>query len=59
MLVHHLNLAIETLQSLIDVTKSDITDIKQAKHEKLFARLKAKEIRLRNKNKKHNSYAER
>lgn len=25
----------------------------------LFASLKAKEIRLRNKNKKHNSYAER
>ena len=43
MLVHHLNLAIESLQSLIDVTKSDIDDIKQAKHEKLFARLKSKE----------------
>jgi len=43
MLVHHLNLAIETLQSLIDVTKSDITDIKQARHENLFARLKTKE----------------
>jgi glutamyl-tRNA reductase len=43
MLVHYLNLAIESLQSLIDVTKSDIDDIKQAKHEKLFARLKSKE----------------
>jgi glutamyl-tRNA reductase len=43
MLVHHLNLAIESLQSLIDITKSDIDDIKQAKHEKLFARLKSKE----------------
>jgi len=43
MLVHYLNLAIESLQSLIDITKSDIDDIKLAKHEKLFARLKSKE----------------
>ena len=42
MLVHHLNLAIETLQSLIDVTKSDITDIKQARHEKLVCQTENK-----------------
>ena len=30
MLVHHLNLAIETLQSLIDVTKSEKTDAFEA-----------------------------
>ncbi len=43
MLVHYLNLAIESLQSLIDITKSDIDDIKQAKHEKLFSKVKSKE----------------
>ncbi len=43
MLVHYLNLAIDSLQSLIDTTKSDIEDIKQAKHEKLFGKLKGKE----------------
>ncbi len=43
MLVHYLNLAIESLQSLIDITKSDIEDIKQAKHEKLFSKVKSKE----------------
>jgi hypothetical protein len=43
MLVHYLNLAIESLQNLIDITKSDIEDIKQAKHEKLFGKVKSKE----------------
>lgn len=43
MLVHYLNLAIDSLQSLIDITKSDIEDIKQAKHEKLFGKIKSKE----------------
>lgn len=43
MLVHYINLAIETLQNLIDITKSDIEDIKQAKHDKLFGKVKSKE----------------
>ncbi len=43
MLVHYLNLAIESLQNLIDITKTDIEDIKQAKHEKLFGKVKSKE----------------
>lgn len=43
MLVHYLNLAIETLQSLIDITKTDIEDIKQAHHEILFNRVKGKD----------------
>lgn len=43
MLVHYLNLAIETLQNLIDITKSDINDIKEAKHDKLFGKVKSKE----------------
>lgn len=43
MLVHYLNLAIDSLQHLIDTTKTDIEDIKEAKHDLLFARLKGKE----------------
>lgn len=43
MLVHYLNLAIESLQGLIDITKTDIDDIKNARHEKLFGKLKIKE----------------
>lgn len=46
MLVQYLNLAIESLQNLIDITKSDIADIKEAKHDKLFAKLKSKEEML-------------
>ena len=43
MLVHYLNLATESLQGLIDLTKTDINDIKEARHEKLFGKLKIKE----------------
>ena len=43
MLVHYLNLAIDSLQHLIDTTKTDIEDIKEAKHGILFSRLKGKE----------------
>lgn len=46
MLVQYLNLAIESLQNLIDITKSDIADIKEARHDKLFAKLKSKEEML-------------
>jgi len=43
MLVQSLRLAIESLQSLIDITKIDIEDIKVAAHDKLFSRVRSKD----------------
>jgi len=43
MLVQSLRLAIESLQSLVDITRTDIEDIKVAAHDKLFSRVKSKE----------------
>jgi uncharacterized protein YcbK (DUF882 family) len=43
MLVQSLRLAIESLQSLIDITKIDIEDIKIAAHDKLFSRVRTKD----------------
>lgn len=43
MLVQYLNLAVESLQSLIEMTLLDIEDIKIAAHSKLFERSKSKE----------------
>ena len=43
MLVQSLRLAIESLQSLIDITKIDIEDIKIAAHDKLFSRVRSKD----------------
>lgn len=43
MLVQTLRLAIESLQTLIDITKIDIEDIKIAAHDKLFSRVKSKD----------------
>jgi hypothetical protein len=43
MLVQYLNLAVESLQSLIEMTLLDIEDVKIAAHTKLFERAKSKE----------------
>jgi len=43
MLVQSLRLAIESLQCLIDITKTDIEDIKIAAHDQLFSRMRSKE----------------
>jgi hypothetical protein len=43
MLVQSLRLAIESLQCLIDITKTDIEEIKIAAHDKLFSRMRSKE----------------
>lgn len=43
MLVQYLNLAIDALQSLINMTLLDIEDIKAAAHNRLFERAKSKE----------------
>jgi len=43
MLTHHLTNAIQTLQDLIDVTRNDIDDIKEAKHDNIFSRAQIKE----------------
>lgn len=43
MLVQYLNLAVDSLQSLIDMTLLDMEDIKVAAHSRLFERAKNKE----------------
>lgn len=42
MLSNYLNGAIQDIQGLIELTKQDLDDIQQAKHEKLFNRVKDK-----------------
>jgi hypothetical protein len=46
MLTHYLDKAAEDLQTLIDLTQKDIDDIKAARHEALFDRIKTKEHTL-------------
>lgn len=46
MLTHYLDKAAEDLQTLIDLTQKDIDDIKAARHQALFERIKAKEHAL-------------
>ncbi|WP_201353120.1 hypothetical protein [Hydrogenimonas urashimensis] len=46
MLNHYLDKAAEDLQSLIDLTQMDIEDIKAARHDAMFERIKTKEHTL-------------
>lgn len=43
MLEHYINKAIEEINNLIKLTEADIEDIKQAKHQTMFDRIKTKE----------------
>ena len=43
MLEHYINKAIEEINNLIKLTEADIEDIKQAKHQAMFDRIKTKE----------------
>ena len=47
MLSHHLQGALEDLKDLIQITKSDIEDIKEAKNDTQFDRLAIKEEKLK------------
>ena len=47
MLSHHLQGALSDLRDLINITKSDIEDIKEAKNEQQFERLSLKEEKLK------------
>ncbi|WP_300366379.1 hypothetical protein [Hydrogenimonas sp.] len=46
MLIHYLDKAAEDLQTLIDLTEKDIDDIKAARHDAMFERIKTKEHTL-------------
>jgi len=46
MLTHYLLKAVEDLDALIELTSLDIDDIKSARHDSLFGRVKAKEDRI-------------
>ncbi|MDH4945272.1 hypothetical protein [Sulfurimonas sp. C5] len=47
MLTHHLKSALEDLKDLIQITKSDIEDIKAAQHDPQFERLSIKDEKLK------------
>lgn len=47
MLSHHLQGALADLRDIIDITKSDIDDIKVAKHDPQFDRLSLKEEKIK------------
>ena len=47
MLSHHLAGALADLRDIIDITNSDINDIKEAKHDQQFDRLPLKEDKLK------------
>ncbi len=47
MLSHHLQNALKDLRDLIEITESDIEDIKKAKHDPQFERLSLKEEKLK------------
>jgi D-mannonate dehydratase len=47
MLSNHLEGAIRELQGIIDITKEDIEDIKQAKHDTQFTRLEFKNEKIK------------
>jgi hypothetical protein len=46
MLTHYLDRALEDLETLIHLTETDIEDIKQARHDALFDRIRSKEHAL-------------
>jgi predicted DNA-binding protein YlxM (UPF0122 family) len=46
MLTHYLEKAVQDLQALIDLTQKDIDDIKAARHDAMFDRIKTKEHTL-------------
>jgi len=46
MLKHYLDKALEDLDTLIDLTQMDIDDIKAARHDEMFDRIKTKEHTL-------------
>lgn len=43
MLHHHLKSAVNDIRTLTEITRNDIQDIKEARHEDLFSRVKTKE----------------
>ena len=47
MLSHHLQGALADLRDIIEITKSDIDDIKEAKHDPQFDRLSLKEEKIK------------
>jgi len=47
MLSHHLQGALADLRDIIEITKSDINDIKEAKHDPQFDRLSLKEEKIK------------
>lgn len=47
MLSNHLKSAVSQLQDIIDITKSDIEDIKAAKHDTQFSRLELKNDKIK------------
>jgi hypothetical protein len=47
MLSHHLQSALTDLRDIIEITKSDIDDIKEAKHDPQFDRLSLKEDKIK------------
>ena len=47
MLSHHLKSALEDLKDLIKITKSDMEDIKEAKHDPQFDRLSLKDEKIK------------
>ncbi|QOP44068.1 hypothetical protein FJR45_08990 [Sulfurimonas sediminis] len=47
MLSHHLQSALQDLEDLISITKSDIKDIQKAQHDHQFERLSIKEEKLK------------
>ncbi|MCW9026280.1 MAG: hypothetical protein OQJ77_03105, partial [Thiovulaceae bacterium] len=47
MLSHHLQGALADLRDIIEITKSDIDDIKEAKHDPQFERLSLKEEKIK------------
>jgi Zn-dependent M16 (insulinase) family peptidase len=47
MLSHHLNGALSDLRDLIEITESDIADIKEAKNDSQFERLSLKEEKIK------------
>ena len=47
MLSHHLQSALTDLRDIIEITRSDIADIKEAKHDPQFDRLSLKEDKIK------------
>jgi hypothetical protein len=47
MLSHHLQSALTDLRDIIEITRSDINDIKEAKHDPQFDRLSLKEDKIK------------